>query len=68
MLVSERISSQRQEFGIGVIGGPTTVVDIAGLRFVMDPTFDEPGPRAYLTKLEGPAVDEPGSATSTSCS
>ncbi|MET7996441.1 MBL fold metallo-hydrolase [Amycolatopsis sp. NPDC005232] len=58
--MSERISSQRQEFGIGVIGGPATVVDIAGLRFVMDPTFDEPGPRAYLTKLEGPAVDEAG--------
>ncbi|MGW0801313.1 MBL fold metallo-hydrolase, partial [Streptomyces sp. NPDC002692] len=58
--MSERISSQRQEFGIGVIGGPTTVVDIAGGRFVVDPTFDEPGPHAYLTKLEGPAVDEAG--------
>ncbi|MGW4486456.1 MBL fold metallo-hydrolase [Amycolatopsis sp. NPDC004368] len=58
--MSERISSQRLEFGIGVIGGPTTVVDIAGLRIVVDPTFDEPGPHAYLTKLDGPAVDEAG--------
>jgi hypothetical protein len=26
-----------------VLGGPTTVVDIAGRRIVMDPTFDSPG-------------------------
>jgi L-ascorbate metabolism protein UlaG (beta-lactamase superfamily) len=39
-----------------VLGGPTTVVDIAGRRIVMDPTFDPPGPHAYLTKITGPAV------------
>jgi L-ascorbate metabolism protein UlaG (beta-lactamase superfamily) len=38
------------------LGGPTTVVDIAGRRIVMDPTFDPPGPHAYLTKITGPAV------------
>jgi hypothetical protein len=36
---------------------PTTVVDIAGRRIVMDPTFDPPGPHAYLTTLAGPAFD-----------
>jgi L-ascorbate metabolism protein UlaG (beta-lactamase superfamily) len=39
-----------------VLGGPTTVVDIAGRRIVMDPTFDPPGVHAYLTKITGPAV------------
>jgi hypothetical protein len=39
-----------------VLGGPTTVVDIAGRRIVMDPTFDPPGVHSYLTKLTGPAV------------
>jgi L-ascorbate metabolism protein UlaG (beta-lactamase superfamily) len=39
-----------------VLGGPTTVVDIAGRRIVMDPTFDPPGKHAYLTKTAGPAV------------
>jgi L-ascorbate metabolism protein UlaG (beta-lactamase superfamily) len=39
-----------------VLGGPTTVVDIAGRRIVMDPTFDPPGVHAYLRKLTGPAV------------
>jgi L-ascorbate metabolism protein UlaG (beta-lactamase superfamily) len=37
-------------------GGPTTVLDLGGLRVVSDPTFDPPGPHGYLTKTEGPAV------------
>jgi L-ascorbate metabolism protein UlaG (beta-lactamase superfamily) len=47
-----------------VVGGPTTVLDLGGLRVVSDPTFDPPGPHGYLTKTEGPAVarDELGPA------
>ena len=41
-----------------VVGGPTTVLDIGGLRIVSDPTFDAPGPHGYLTKTAGPAVAE----------
>ena len=41
-----------------VVGGPTTVVDVGGLRIVSDPTFDDPGPHGYLTKTAGPVVTE----------
>lgn len=51
-----QVGSERQAFGIAVPGGPTTVVDIAGLRIVADPTFDPPGEKGYLTKVSGPAV------------
>ena len=39
-----------------VVGGPTTVLDLGGLRVLSDPTFDAPGPHGYLTKTAGPAV------------
>jgi L-ascorbate metabolism protein UlaG (beta-lactamase superfamily) len=41
-----------------LVGGPTTIIDFAGLRLVTDPTFDPPGeqPRG-LVKLHGPALD-----------
>jgi L-ascorbate metabolism protein UlaG (beta-lactamase superfamily) len=48
------------ELTVQAIGGPTVVLGYGGLRFVLDPTFDEP--RSYtagpvtLTKLAGPAV------------
>ncbi|GHB85824.1 hypothetical protein GCM10010347_65990 [Streptomyces cirratus] len=48
----------RQECAITVLGGPTAVLDLGGLRIVSDPTFDEPGPHGYLTKTAGPAADE----------
>ncbi|OBJ49200.1 MBL fold metallo-hydrolase [Mycobacterium sp. 1423905.2] len=51
------MDAQRRDCAISVLGGPTTVVDIAGRRLVMDPTFDPPGEHAYLTKLTGPAVE-----------
>jgi L-ascorbate metabolism protein UlaG (beta-lactamase superfamily) len=54
--MAQRVGSGRQEFGIGVLGGPTAVIDIAGLRIVTDPTFDPPGEHAYLTKTLGPTV------------
>lgn len=41
-----------------VLGGPTAVLDLGGLRIVSDPTFDPPGPHGYLTKTAGPAVAE----------
>jgi L-ascorbate metabolism protein UlaG (beta-lactamase superfamily) len=42
-------------------GGPTLVLDLAGIRIVTDPTFDPPGRYPYgngrvLVKLAGPAV------------
>lgn len=45
---------------ITYVGGPTTVIEVAGLRFLTDPTFDVPA--AYpsgsvtLQKTEGPAI------------
>jgi L-ascorbate metabolism protein UlaG (beta-lactamase superfamily) len=39
-----------------VLGGPTTVIDVAGWRIVVDPTFDAPGPHGHLTKTAGPAI------------
>ncbi|MEV7991322.1 MBL fold metallo-hydrolase [Streptomyces sp. NPDC086077] len=48
----------RQECAVTVLGGPTAVIDLAGLRIVSDPTFDAPGPQGYLTKTIGPVFDE----------
>jgi L-ascorbate metabolism protein UlaG (beta-lactamase superfamily) len=48
----------RQESAAMVLGGPTAVLDIGGLRIVSDPTFDDPGPHGYLTKTAGPALSE----------
>lgn len=50
------ITAARHRFGIGVVGGPTVVVDYAGVRFVTDPTFDPPCDFGAMTKLKGPAV------------
>ena len=50
--------STRQEDAATVLGGPTTVLDLGGLRLVVDPTFDAPGPHGYLVKTAGPAVPE----------
>lgn len=52
----EALSSERQPFGVGIVGGPTAVIDIGGLRIVTDPTFDEPQEYEYLTKVRGPAL------------
>jgi L-ascorbate metabolism protein UlaG (beta-lactamase superfamily) len=50
----------RQGSAITVLGGPTAVIDLGGLRIVSDPTFDDAGPHGYLTKTADPAVDEDG--------
>ncbi len=50
-----------------LIGGPTVLIELAGLRFLTDPTFDEPGlyqsgPTVTLEKTTQPALsaDEVG--------
>lgn len=66
--VDDSSSSPRSHAGSGsgspvavtVVGGPTALLEWAGLRLLLDPTFDPPtvygdGPND-LTKLEGPAV------------
>ncbi|WP_350277878.1 MBL fold metallo-hydrolase [Kribbella sp. HUAS MG21] len=50
----------RQECAAVVLGGPTVVIDLGGLRVVADPTFDDPGSHGYLTKTSPPVVDEEG--------
>jgi L-ascorbate metabolism protein UlaG (beta-lactamase superfamily) len=52
----EPIDDTRHPFAIGVIGGPTVVIDYGGVRFVSDPTFDEPRDYGPYRKLAGPAV------------
>jgi L-ascorbate metabolism protein UlaG (beta-lactamase superfamily) len=48
----------RRECAATVLGGPTVIIDIGGLRILVDPTFDAPGPHGYLTKVAGPAAVE----------
>jgi L-ascorbate metabolism protein UlaG (beta-lactamase superfamily) len=35
------IDAARRFFGVGVIGGPTVVIDYGATRLVTDPTFDD---------------------------
>lgn len=43
-----------------LIGGPTALIEIGGIRLLTDPTFDPPGeyqlPHTRLVKTEGPAL------------
>jgi L-ascorbate metabolism protein UlaG (beta-lactamase superfamily) len=52
----EPVTPERRPFDVAVIDGPTTVIDIGGIRIVTDPTFGPPGDYGYLRKLTGPAV------------
>src|SRR5690349_14095639 len=50
------------EIKIQYIGGPTALLEVAGIRFLTDPTFDDKGTdyktNVYiLHKLSDPAVD-----------
>lgn len=54
-------NKRSRAFDVRLIGGPTAVVKIGGLQFLIDPTFDPP--RAYedggvevVSKLTGPAI------------
>ncbi|AVV45197.1 Zn-dependent hydrolase [Streptomyces sp. P3] len=44
-------SATSETIPVRVYGGPTTVIEYGGLRFVTDPTFDPPG--EYLMPLPG---------------
>ena len=45
----------RQECAATVLGEPTNVLDIGGLRIVSDPTSDDPGPHGCTrTSLDWP--------------
>jgi len=44
--MSAAVNAARRDFAISVLGGPTTVVDIAGRSLVTDPRFDPPGVHA----------------------
>lgn len=53
--------SPTHRLGLLHIGGPTMLIDLAGLRILTDPTFDAPGPHPVgdgrsLLKLAGPAL------------
>jgi L-ascorbate metabolism protein UlaG (beta-lactamase superfamily) len=50
------ITAARNPFAIGVVGGPTVVIDYGGTRFVTDPTFDQPSDYGAMRKLLPPAV------------
>jgi len=55
------MSLSLDHIAVTYIGGPTVRLDVAGLRFLTDPTFDAggvyEGPTSTLTKLRGPALD-----------
>jgi L-ascorbate metabolism protein UlaG (beta-lactamase superfamily) len=52
-----RLTPDRKRLAVTVIGGPTTVLDVAGHRLLCDPTFDPPADYGYLVKTEGPSVE-----------
>jgi L-ascorbate metabolism protein UlaG (beta-lactamase superfamily) len=48
------------ELTVRLVGGPTAVIELGGVRLLTDPTFDPPGDHPIgtrvLTKTSGPAV------------
>jgi hypothetical protein len=50
--------------GVRLIGGPTALIEMGGLRLLTDPTFDPPGDHPVgnrvLVKTRGPAVAPDG--------
>jgi L-ascorbate metabolism protein UlaG (beta-lactamase superfamily) len=49
-----------EKLTVRTVGGPTALLELAGVRILVDPTFDPPGeyvlPEVTLHKTEGPAV------------
>jgi len=41
---------------VTLVGGPTALIEYAGLRWLTDPTFSEPGTYGGLTKTTSPAL------------
>lgn len=52
------VMSTRRDCAATVLGGPTTLIDVGGLRILADPTFDEAGSHGYLFKTAEPAASE----------
>jgi L-ascorbate metabolism protein UlaG (beta-lactamase superfamily) len=51
------MASPSSSLSVLLVGGPTAVLEFAGLRLLTDPTFDPPGEQeGGLTKLTGPAI------------
>jgi len=52
----------RQSVNIQLVGGPTVIIEIGGLRLLTDPTFDPPGDHQVgarvLVKTSGPAISQ----------
>jgi L-ascorbate metabolism protein UlaG (beta-lactamase superfamily) len=42
---------------VTLVGGPTAVLDYAGVRWLTDPTLSPPGEYEHLVKTTGPALD-----------
>jgi L-ascorbate metabolism protein UlaG (beta-lactamase superfamily) len=59
-VTSEAPASARRSITVRLVGGPTVVLDIGGLRLLTDPTFDAAGSvrgdALTLVKTHGPAV------------
>ena len=43
--------------GVHVVGGPTAVLELAGLRLTTDPTFD--APRTYASRAQASSPPRP---------
>lgn len=54
------MDSSKKQVCITYVGGPTSIIELGGLRILTDPTFDPPGEypvgQRILTKLVGPAL------------
>lgn len=55
------VQKTSEKIGITLVGGPTVIIEIGGVRFLTDPTFDDGGAEypsgpVTLTKLDGPAI------------
>ncbi|MFC9701943.1 MBL fold metallo-hydrolase [Streptomyces sp. NPDC056943] len=56
--------SAKAAFTVTHVGGPTAVLEVAGLRILLDPTFDAPKKyKSGLEKLQAPAVGAAGIGT-----
>jgi L-ascorbate metabolism protein UlaG (beta-lactamase superfamily) len=60
MTTSDNAAGSSASLGVHLVGGPTAVLEIGGLRLLTDPTFDPPGDYPIgdraLTKTAPPAV------------
>jgi L-ascorbate metabolism protein UlaG (beta-lactamase superfamily) len=61
---SQEIQKQTHKLNVTYIGGPTVLIEVNGVRFLTDPTFDAPGktyaiPRVGVEtkKLSGPGLE-----------